>query len=170
MLAVSRLLPPSTNAQYTGSPRAAQLLGVLGVLTIVPGCIHSFLPDGGAGVIAGLDLGACGQITVALFRWAGATQIAFGAVMLLAATRYRSLVPLVLVLVLLERGLHALHAWGGAPPASGHRPPEHYAVLVGLPLVATALWLSLRDRRRRNEPRRPVEKAARARRRTARAG
>lgn len=141
----SRLLPPSSNAQYAGSPRAAQILGLLAVLTIVPGCIHSFLPDGGAGVIAGLDLGTCGQITVALFRWAGATQIAFGVVMWLAATRYRSLAPGVLALVLVERALHALHAWGGAPPTSGHRPPEHFGVLIALPLVAFALLLSLRD-------------------------
>ena len=45
---MSRLLPPSTSAQYTGSPRAPQILAVLAVLTIVPACIHSFLPDGGA--------------------------------------------------------------------------------------------------------------------------
>lgn len=144
MLAPSRLLPPSTNAQYAGAPSAAVLLGVLAILTIVPGCIHSFLPDGGAGTIAGLDLDACGPITIALFRWAGATQIAFGVVMLLAATRYRSLVPGVLALLLLERLLHALHAWGGMPPPSGHRPPEHHAVLVALPVIAVALWLSLR--------------------------
>ena len=47
-----------------------------------------------------------------------------------------------LTLVALERGLHAIHAWGpGAGPAA-HHPPEHYAVLVGLPLVLIALVLS----------------------------
>jgi hypothetical protein len=91
-------------------------LAALGVLTIVPGCIHSFLPDGGAGTIAGLD-------------------------------------PLVLVLVLLERGLHAVHAWAGAARPGGHHPPEHYAVLVVLPLVTGALWLSQGDRRSSDAPR-----------------
>jgi len=146
MLVPSRLLPPSTNAQYAGAPGAAVVLGVLAVLTIGPGCIHAFLFDGGAGTIAGLDLGLCGPITIALFRWAGATQIAFGIVMLLAATRYRSLVPALLALVLLERGLHAWHAWGGPPPPSGHRPPEHYAVLATLPVILLALGMSLRGR------------------------
>lgn len=141
---MSRLLPPSTNAQYAGSPRAPQILAVLAVLTIVPGGIHSFLSDGGAGVIAGLDLTSARQLVVALFHWAGATQLAFGIVMLLAAVRYRSFVPPVLALLLLERGLHALHFWGGAPPPSGHRPPEHYALLVVIPVTALALWLSLR--------------------------
>lgn len=142
---MARLLPPSTNAEYAGSPRAPQILAVLAVLTIVPAGIHSFLPDGGAGVIAGLDLAACRQLVVALFHWAGATQLVFGIVMLLAATRYRSFVPLVLALLLAERGLHALHFWGGAPPQSGHRPPEHYALLVAVPLIAYALRLSLRE-------------------------
>ena len=143
---MSRLLPPSTNAQYAGSPGAPRILAVLAVLTILPACIHSFLPDGGAGVIAGLDMAACRQLVVALFHWAGATQLVFGIVMLLAATRYRSFVPPVLLLLLVERGLHALHFWGGAPPQSGHRPPEHYALLAALPLIAWALRLSLRDR------------------------
>ena len=141
---MARLLPPSTNAEYAGSPRAPQTLAVHAVLTILPACIHSFLPDGGANVIAGLDMTACRQLVVALFHWAGATQLVFGIVMLLAATRYRSFVPLVLTLLLAERGLHALHFWGGAPPQSGHRPPEHYGLLVGLPVIAYGLWLSLR--------------------------
>lgn len=141
---MARLLPPSTNAQYAGSPAAPRILAVLAVLTIVPACIHSFLPDGGAGVIAGLDLAACGQLVVALFHWAGATQLVFGIVMLLAAIRYRSFVPPVLLLLLVERVLHALHFWSGAPPQSGHRPPEHYALLVAIPLIAYALRSSLR--------------------------
>jgi hypothetical protein len=142
-----RLLPPSTNDAYTGSPLAAGFLALVGLLTVVPGCIHTFLPDGGAGVIAGLDLSQNGALVVALFAWAGATQIAFGLVLLLVALRYRPLVPAMLALVLLERALHALNGWvlkGG----SGHHPPEHYAVLVALPLGAIALALSLQDRRR----------------------
>lgn len=140
------LLPPITNMQYRGAPAAAWLLAVLGVLTVVPGAIHVFLPDGGAGVIAGIDLGPCGPAIIALFAWAGATQIALGLVMLAVALRYRPLVPLLLAVVLLERALHAINAWawkGG----SGHHPPEHYAVLVGLPLIAAGLWASLRNAR-----------------------
>jgi hypothetical protein len=139
-------LPPSTNDQYRGSLGAARLLTVLAVLTIVPGCIHTFLPDGGAGVIAGIDLSQCGHVIVPLFAWAGATQIVFGIVMLLASLRYRTFVPLVLALLLVERSLHALDGWL-LKPGTGHHPPEHYAVLVGVPLVALALVLALRPRK-----------------------
>ncbi|MGH7789027.1 MAG: hypothetical protein ACRERC_19300 [Candidatus Binatia bacterium] len=136
------LLPASTNAQYRGAPLSARFLTVIAVLTLVPGGIHTFLPDGGAGVIAGLDLSRCGPIIVALFAWAGATQIALGLTMLLVSLRYRSLVPLMLAIVILERSLHAFNAW--VATGSGHHPPEHYAVLIGLPLLIAALTLSLR--------------------------
>ena len=138
------LLPPSTNARYTGAPMAASFLTLVAVLTIVPGCIHTFLPDGGAGVIAGIDLGPCGPTVVALFAWAGATQIALGLAMLAVSLRYRDLVPLFLALVLLERSLHALNGWLLKGGGGGHHPPEHYAVLVALPLLGTALAVSLR--------------------------
>ena len=45
-------LPASTNADYRGSGLAVAFLGLAAVLTIVPGLIHSFAPDGGAGTIA----------------------------------------------------------------------------------------------------------------------
>lgn len=136
------LLPPSTNAQYGGALLSARVLTLIAVLTIVPGCIHVFLPDGGAGVIAGLDLSQCGTVIIALFAWAGATQIALGLAMLIVSIRYRSLVPLMLAIVILERSLHALNAW--VTKGGGHHPPEHYAVLIGLPLLIIALTLSLR--------------------------
>jgi hypothetical protein len=139
------LVPASTNDRYRGSVAAAWFLAALGVLTIVPGAIHVFLPDGGAGVIAGIDLGACGPTVIALFAWAGATQMAFGAMMLLIAVRHRPLVPATLALVLLERSLHALDGWL-LKTGSGHHPPEHYAALIGAPLLAVALAASLRTR------------------------
>jgi hypothetical protein len=140
------LFPPSTNRAYAGNPLAAWFLAAIAVLTVIPGAIHVFLADGGAGTIAGLDLSQNGALVIALFAWAGATQITFGLALLLVALRYRPLVPAMLALVLLERLLQALNGWllkGG----SGHHPPEHYAVLVAVPLIAVALWLSLRPTR-----------------------
>jgi hypothetical protein len=140
------LLAPSTNAAYDGAPWAARLLAALGALTILPGAVHVFLPDGGAATIAGVDLGACKTSIVACFAWAGATQIAFGATMLLVALRYRSLVPAVYVLVLGERVLHAVNGWW-LKPGSGHHPPEHYAVLLLVPVLLLGLAGSVRQSR-----------------------
>ncbi|RIL06341.1 MAG: hypothetical protein DCC71_07045 [Proteobacteria bacterium] len=142
------MLPPSTNADYRGAPLAAHFLTFIGVATIVPGLIHAFLPDGGAGVIAGMDLTGGGAALIGVFAWAGATQIAWGAALLAASRRYRSLVPPLLALVLVERSLIAANLWLLKPPPSGHRPPEAYATLVALPLIAAALALALRRRGR----------------------
>ena len=142
-----RILPASTNADYAGSRWAAWFLVFLGVAWTGPGLIHSFLPDGGAGVIAGLDLTHSRALIVALFAWAGATQIAHGLTMIAIGWRYRTLTPLLLAISLVERSLLAWSAWLRHAPASGHHPPEHYGSLVAVPLIGWFLWLSLRPTR-----------------------
>jgi hypothetical protein len=140
-------LPPSTNDQYRGARSAPWFLALAAVLTLVPGLIHSFLPDGGAGAIAGLDLGDRRDLVVGVFAWEGATQLALGLAMLAVALRYRPLTPLFLGLVIVERGLMSLQGWVLRPPASGHHPPEHFASPVTVMLAAAFLALSLRPRK-----------------------
>lgn len=140
-------LPPSTNADYRGHAAAPWALFVFSLGTIIPGLIHSFLPDGGAGVIAGLDMGDRAELVRSVFAWEGATQLALGFPMLAVALRYRPLTPLFLAMVIVERGLMTLQGWVLRPPSSGHHPPEHYAspVVVGLALIF--LMLALRPRK-----------------------
>lgn len=139
------LLPPSTNGQYRGAAAAPWFLALAAVLTLVPGAIHSFLPDGGAGVIAGLDMGDKRPLVIGVFRWEGATQLALGVCMLAVALRYRPLTPLFLAAVIVERVLMSLQGWILTPPANGHHPPEHYASPVTVILAAVFLALSLRE-------------------------
>ncbi len=142
------LIPPSTNDDYRGSLAAAWFLVLLGAAWVVPGMIHMFLPDGGAGSIAGIDFGAQTRTIVAIFAWAGATQFAHGLVMIAVGIRYRALVPLLLAISLVERALLSIFAWvWKAPPISGHHPPGHYGDLVAVPLIVLFLWLSLRQPR-----------------------
>ena len=108
---------------------AAWFLTFWSCFTIIPGFIHTFLPDGGAGVIAGIDLTHCGSRIISLFAWAGATQIAWGILQIVVSIRNRSLVPIVLALVLLERIIMALNMWALKNPHQGHRPPETYITL-----------------------------------------
>ena len=144
-------LPPSTNNQYRGSRYAAWFLALYGIGWIVPGIIHSFLPDGGAGTIAGLDLSHNPTLIFGMFAWAGATQIAHGIVTLVVALRYRALVPLFLFVSFIERLLLSWSGWIKHVPVSGHHPPEHYASLVLLPVILLFLSLSIR-RSRLTEP------------------
>ncbi len=143
--ALDSLFPPSTNSSYRGSPWSAWFLTFLGVAWIGPGLIHSFLPDGGAGVIAGIDLSRSGSTIIAIFAWAGATQIAHGLAMVAIGCWYRPLVPMMLGLSLIERGLLAWSGWVRNAPASGHHPPEHYGSLILVPLIIFFLYLSRRS-------------------------
>ena len=87
------------------------------------------------------------DLVIAVFRWAGATQLALGLGMLAVALRYRPLTPLFLALVIVERGLMALQGWAPSPPADGRHPPEHYASPVIVILTLIFLAFSLRARK-----------------------
>jgi hypothetical protein len=142
------LLPPSTNGDYRGAAIAPWFLVLFGVLTLVPGAIHYFLPDGGAGVIAGLNLeGPQGRTIIAVFAWFGALQIPAGIAYLIIGLRYRPLTPLFISLILLERSLISVDGWLLKGAGASHHPPEHYASVAAAMLAALMLALSLRQRR-----------------------
>ena len=140
------LLPPSTNADYRGLTLSAWFLVLLGVLSVVPGFIHYFLPDGGAGVIAGIDLSTRRETIVAIFAWFGALQIPYGIGLMIIGLRYRPLTPLFLSLVILERGLMAIDGWLLKGSHGEHHPPEHYASVATVALGLIFLALSLREK------------------------
>lgn len=140
-----RLFPPSTNSDYRGAQASAWFLMFAGVAEFVPGCIHYFLPDGGAGVIAGIDLSVRGETIISTFAWVGAVQIPFALLLFIIGLRYRALVPLGLLAVVIERGLMAWDGWFGKASLSGHHPPEHFASPVAAVLALGFLILSLRS-------------------------
>ncbi|WP_337187656.1 hypothetical protein [Phenylobacterium sp.] len=140
-----RLFPPPSPADRSASRAASIFLGVCAVFSIGPGAIHSFLPDGGAEAIAGLDLGDRRDLVISIFAWQGSTQIAFGLAMAAVALRYRALTPLFLLLLAVERTLMTLHAWV-LKPGGQHHPPEHYASPATAALALIFLAIALRRR------------------------
>ena len=142
------LFPPSTNGDYHGAKVSAWYLVLAGVMEIIPGCIHYFFPDGGAGVIGGLDLSIRGETIVALFAWVGSLQIPFGLMLLIIGVRYRTLVPLGLLAVIIERSLISHDGWFGKASFSGHHPPAHYGSVVAVALGLVFLVLALRTQRK----------------------
>ncbi len=141
------LFPSSTNADYRGSIASAWFLTLAGLLELALGCIHYFLPDGGAGVIAGLDLTQNRATIIAVFAWVGAIQIPMGLMLVLIGLRYRTFVPLGLLMVIVTRGLMSLDGWFMKGVAGGHHPPEHFASPIAVLLALVFLALSLRIQR-----------------------
>lgn len=139
------LVPPASHAQWHGPRAALWLLGLLGAVKLVTGLIHFLLPDGGAGVIAGLDLGEQRDVIVGVFAWVGAIQIGSALVIALVLWRARPLVPALMLVFALEQGLLALSAFWLKPPALGH-PPGHWGALVWVVLLAGGALLTVRRR------------------------
>ena len=140
------LLPPRTNHLYRGSLASVWFLGLYSLLELGTGLIHFFLPDGGAGVIAGLDLTVNKHVIIGVIAWMGALQIAYGLGIIVVACWYRPLMPLFLGLGLLERLLMSVATWVTKPSPTGHHPPQHYAILLLVPVLAVFLAMAIKSR------------------------
>jgi hypothetical protein len=136
------LVPARWNEPYRGLPIGWQLLLLFAVMNLVRGGIHLFAADGGAGRIAGIDLTQGGAVIVMLFAVMGIDQIVWGAIDAAVALRWRAFVPLVWAIALAKQLAGAGVMWVYKPlpvPA-----PGKYGALVTLPVLAFALWASLR--------------------------
>ena len=136
------VLPPSDN-DYRGSRIAVWFLWLQIALNAFRGWVHVFWPDSGAGRIAGIDLSANGAPVVSLLASVGADQLAWGVIELGVVTRYRRWIPTVLAFLLAKQVAAAWLLWVWKP--LGVEAPGKFGALAGVPLVALALWLSLRE-------------------------
>ncbi len=127
---------PSKSAQAVET-LAWQVVGLVGILNLFRGSIHTFLPDGGAGVIAGFDLSHSRQTIVFLFAVMGIEQLSLGVVDLIVALRARWLaLPLLWFHTLEQTAAEIVFLF--YKPAPGHPPG-----MVGAPLTLAVLWLAL---------------------------
>ena len=134
---------PIGQTEYRGTAIALWFTVALTALTTVRSLIHVFFPDGGASVIAGLDVsGPGGQNLISIFAVFGLAQLLLSLLAWVIIWRYRYLVPLVLLLNLLD--------WGGRlgisfwkPMLVADPPPGEIGNYILFPLVAIALWFSL---------------------------
>ena len=116
---------------------------MLAVISTVRSCIHLLAPDGGAGSIAGMDLTVAGSnnIVFAFALW-GSAQLIYALIQLAVAFRYRSLVPFMYTLLILETLLRML-VGHMKPVIFAHTPPGAIGHYVILPVATLMLVLSL---------------------------
>jgi len=115
------------------------LLVVLGLINLVRGAIHVFLPDSGAGVIAHFDLAEGGRTIVFLLAMVGAGQIGAGLIDLLVVSRFRAFAVSLLAVELL-RALIALYiAFVSKSVGTGY-PGAKGIVGAAVVLTVAVLW------------------------------
>jgi len=137
------LLPSNINNNIRGTKIPFYVFALYAIVSAVRSCIHLLSADGGAGTIAGMDLSVAGAdgIVFAFALW-GSSQLLFAIIQLLVVFRYKSLVPFMYLMLILEVLLREL-VGRMKPVTFAHTPPGAIGNQIILPLAALMLALSL---------------------------
>jgi hypothetical protein len=138
------LLPGKADNVIQGSKVPFYLLILIASIGLVRSCVHIFSFDGGAGSIAGMNLNVTGAngIIFAFALW-GSAQLIYALLQWLVILRYRSLIPLMWGMQLLETLGRMLVGWI-KPVTFAYVPPGAYQnyiyLALGVAMLALALW------------------------------
>jgi hypothetical protein len=140
------LLPGKADNTIRGSRVPLYLFVPVSAIGVVRSCIHIFAPDGGAGSIAGMDLAVTGanEVIFAFALW-GSAQLIHALLQWVVILRFRSLIPLMWGIQLLET-LGRMLVGRLKAVAFSHTPPGAYQNYVCLVLAAAMIALSLLGR------------------------
>lgn len=143
---MEQIFPKQADQSYFGHQAAYYIFAAIAITSLIRSLIHVFLPDGGAGVIAGLNLTLGGENIVFAFGLWGVSQTIYAFIQLLVAFRYKSLIPLMYVLLIMET-LGRMMIGIIKPPILQSVPPGGYANWIILPLAIFMLYLSFKKTR-----------------------
>ena len=135
------LLPAQIDNTIRGTKIPFYIFTLYAIVSTVRSCIHLLSSDGGAGTIAGMDLSVAGAdgIIFAFALW-GSSQLLFAMIQLLAVIRYRSLIPLMWLMLALEILLREL-VGKMKPVTFAHTPPGAIGNQIIRPLaVVMVVW------------------------------
>jgi hypothetical protein len=144
---LERLLPKTIDNRFRGHRVALWMFYPITLMTIVRSLIHVFRSDGGAQSIATIPLDSfteAGVATiVAIFAQWGLSQLLMGGLYALVLARYRALIPLMYVLILIE---YAGRVVVGAmkPIVTLGTPPGGPGSIVLVAIAITCVVLCLR--------------------------
>jgi len=146
----SAILPAKADNSFVGNKLPVYVFTLIAIVSAVRSLIHLLAPDGGAGTIAGMNLDVAGAsgIVFAFALW-GSAQLIYAMVQLVVAFRYRSLVPFMYVLLILEALLRML-VGRMRPVVFAHTPPGAIGNWVIIPVALAMLVLSLKPQMNAN--------------------
>jgi hypothetical protein len=144
-------LPTRADNTIRGSRLPFYVFILVATVGTVRSFIHLLAPDGGAASIAGMDLSVAGAsgIIFAFALW-GSAQLIYALLQWLVILRYRSLVPFMWAVQILETVLREF-VGKTKPVTFAHTPPGAIGNSIYLPLsilmLALALWSAYRQPR-----------------------
>ena len=141
------IFPTSLDNQFPGHKIALYLFYALTALTLWRSQHHLFAHDGGAQSIASIPLesyqDSAAATVIGIFGLWGLSQLIIGLIYLLAAVRYRALIPMLYLLFTVE---YAMRLWVGANKAietTGTAPGSVINLpfmIAGVILLALSVW------------------------------
>ena len=103
---LQRILPPTIDNNYKGNKIALWFFYLITAVTVVRSLIHMFKHDGGAQSIATIPLDTFTEtgaaVVILIFAYWGLSQLMFGIIQVIVAIRYKSLIPLMYLMLVLE--------------------------------------------------------------------
>lgn len=103
---LNRILPATVDNRYRGNKIVLWFFYVITTMTIVRSCVHIFKHDGGAQSIATIPLDTFtpggADAVVLIFAYWGLSQLMFGILQLIVVLRYKSLITLMLLMLVIE--------------------------------------------------------------------
>lgn len=136
------ILPKQFDNQFKGYKLALYAFYLLAAVTLLRSQHHLFAADGGAQTIASIPLDTFttmgSQAVIGVFGLWGLSQLIIGIIYLLVAFRYRAMVPLMYVLMIVEYAFRAIYfPISKSIPTTGTAP----GALINLPFILFAVGM-----------------------------
>ncbi|MGB0617308.1 MAG: hypothetical protein ACPGOT_04625 [Candidatus Poseidoniaceae archaeon] len=143
---MEKMLPATVDNTYSGNVFAFYVFIMLTVMTTFRSLAHILLPDGGAESIATIDVRVEGGDTIiAMFAYWGLSQLLLAVLYILTIVRYKSLIPLMYLTMVVEYTLRFVIGLAKPIEHSGTAPGEVANVLLPL-FTLIMLLLSLQEK------------------------
>lgn len=155
---LERIFPAKLDQRFPGQKVALWVFYPLTALTLWRSQHHLFAEDGGAQSIANIPLdtypdGAAGTV-IAIFALWGLSQLIIAMIYLAAAVRYRSLIPFLYLLFILEYAVRTwsvmakpIEAVGSTPGIVANVP----FILIGTLMFGLSLWAPKKDQSKKEK-------------------
>jgi hypothetical protein len=136
-----RVFPKQLDNSFRGNRIAVIVFALITVFTLARSCIHIFAPDGGASSIAGINTSVeGGSNVISMFAFWGLAQLLMGLVYLAVLLRYKSLIPFMYMLIIIEYSGRVLIGMV-KPLIVSHTPPGAIGDYILIPLAIMMLML-----------------------------
>ncbi len=141
-----KILPPTIDNNFRGNKIALYFFYLFTVMTVVRSCIHIFKYDGGAQSIATYPLDTFTEngaaVVILIFAQWGLSQLLMSFLYVIVALRYKSLIPLMYVFLILEYAGRFAISFIKTAETIG-TPPGRIGNYIYVPLCLGLLLLSI---------------------------